>query len=139
MRSCIGQPACCGARVAPSCTTTDGQGFRTFLHGGKDGLVGAREKITCCVAERIAASRLISLAGQGYHELREVYRQRADECAQLANEAAEVYVKVALSELAAEFQNLADAMEQESLEQASEARGASKLSVEKRAAHKRAA
>jgi hypothetical protein len=68
-----------------------------------------------------------------------VYRQRADECAQLANEAAEVYVKVALSELAAEFQNLADAMEQESLEQASEARGASKLSVEKRAAHKRAA
>jgi hypothetical protein len=63
-----------------------------------------------------------------------VYRQRADECALLANDAAEIYVKVALAELAAEFQNLADAMEQES-----EARGASKLSGEKRAAHKRAA
>jgi hypothetical protein len=63
-----------------------------------------------------------------------VYRQRADECAQLANEATEVYVRVALTELAAEFQNLADAMEQES-----EARSVSKLSGEKRAAHKRAA
>jgi hypothetical protein len=63
-----------------------------------------------------------------------VYRQRADECAQLANEAAEVYVKVALAELAAEFQSLADAMERES-----EAHSASKLSGEKRAAHKRAA
>jgi hypothetical protein len=57
-----------------------------------------------------------------------VYRQRADECAQLANEATEVYVKVALTELAAEFQKFADAMEQENRSHAA-----------KRASHKHAA
>jgi hypothetical protein len=61
----------------------------------------------------------------------EVYRRRAEECAQLANEATEVYVKVALAELAAEFARLADAMEQES------ERG--RAAAQKRAAHRHAA
>ena len=39
------------------------------------------------------------------------YRQRAQECLQLANEATEVYVRVALAELAAEFQKTAEEME----------------------------
>jgi hypothetical protein len=39
------------------------------------------------------------------------YRQRAEECLQLANEAAEIYVKVALTELAAEFQKTADSLD----------------------------
>ena len=41
------------------------------------------------------------------------YRQRAEECLQLANEATDIYVRVALSELATEFQTTADAMERE--------------------------
>jgi hypothetical protein len=36
------------------------------------------------------------------------YRQRAKECLQLANEATDLYVKVALTELASEFRNMAD-------------------------------
>jgi len=39
------------------------------------------------------------------------YRQRAEECLQLANEATEIYVKVALAELATEFQKMADDLE----------------------------
>jgi hypothetical protein len=39
------------------------------------------------------------------------YRQRAAICLQLANEANDVYVKAALAELAAEFRDMADAME----------------------------
>jgi hypothetical protein len=61
-----------------------------------------------------------------------VYRQRAEECAQLATEATEVYVKVALSELAAEFHKLADVMERES-------RSHTERAADKRANHKHAA
>jgi hypothetical protein len=61
-----------------------------------------------------------------------VYRQRAQECAQLANEATEVYVKAALSELATEFQKLADATEREQST-------VSIASPQKRAANRRAA
>jgi hypothetical protein len=61
-----------------------------------------------------------------------VYRQRAQECAQLANEATEVYVKAALSELATEFQKLADAMQREQST-------VSIASPQKRAANRRAA
>ena len=39
------------------------------------------------------------------------YRLRAKECLQLANEASEIYVKVALVELATEFRKMADCME----------------------------
>jgi hypothetical protein len=39
------------------------------------------------------------------------YRQRAAICLQLANEANDVYVKAALAELAAEFREMAEAME----------------------------
>ena len=63
-----------------------------------------------------------------------VYRRRAEECAQLANEATEVYVKVALAELAAEFARLADAMEQES-----ERGRTPSHAAQKRAAHRHAA
>jgi hypothetical protein len=59
-----------------------------------------------------------------------VYRQRAEECAQLANEATEIYVKVALNELAAEFQKLADALGDEA---------AVSAEPDKRAPHRRAA
>jgi hypothetical protein len=61
-----------------------------------------------------------------------VYRQRAQECAQLANEATEVYVKAALSELATEFQKLADAMQRKQST-------VSIASPQKRAANRRAA
>jgi hypothetical protein len=61
-----------------------------------------------------------------------VYRQRADECAQLANEATEVYVKVALTELAAEFQKFADAMEREG-------RPHGERAADKRGSHRHAA
>ena len=44
---------------------------------------------------------------------RKEYQQRAEECLVLANEATEVYVKVALSELATEFQKIADGVEPE--------------------------
>ena len=56
------------------------------------------------------------------------YRQRADECLQLANEATEVYVRVALAELAAEFQKTAEEMES----------GPDGADPHKRATHKRA-
>jgi len=39
------------------------------------------------------------------------YRLRAKECLQLANEATEIYVKVALAELATEFRKMADGLE----------------------------
>jgi hypothetical protein len=39
------------------------------------------------------------------------YRQRAAICLQLANEASDVYVKAALTELAADFDQMAKAME----------------------------
>ena len=57
------------------------------------------------------------------------YRQRAEECLQLANEAREIYVRVALTELAGEFQKTADEMES----------GLNRAAPHKRAAHKRAA
>jgi hypothetical protein len=44
---------------------------------------------------------------------RKEYQQRAEECLVLANEATEVYVKVALSELATDFQKIADGVEPE--------------------------
>ncbi len=39
------------------------------------------------------------------------YRQQAEECLELASEAEEVYVKTALIELAADFQEIADKLE----------------------------
>ena len=36
------------------------------------------------------------------------YRQRADDCRRLANEASDAYVRVALAELAMEFRKMAD-------------------------------
>lgn len=39
------------------------------------------------------------------------YRQRAENCLQLANEASDAYVKVALTELASEFRGMADTAE----------------------------
>jgi hypothetical protein len=39
------------------------------------------------------------------------YRLRAEECLQLANEATEIYVKVALAELATEFRKMAECTE----------------------------
>jgi hypothetical protein len=39
------------------------------------------------------------------------YRQRAADCLQLANEASDAYVKVALTELASEFRGMADTAE----------------------------
>ena len=63
-----------------------------------------------------------------------VYRRRAEECAQLAKEATQIYVKVALNELADEFEKLADLMERES------ERGRTPSHAgQKRAAHRHAA
>jgi hypothetical protein len=65
---------------------------------------------------------------------RREYQQRAEECLQLANEATEVYVKVALSELATEFQKIADGVEPEP-----DRAGTRKQAADKRVAHKHAA
>jgi dsDNA-specific endonuclease/ATPase MutS2 len=64
---------------------------------------------------------------------RKEYQQRAEECLVLANEATEVYVKVALSELATEFQKIADGVEPEPRA------GTRKQASHKGVAHKRAA
>jgi hypothetical protein len=40
------------------------------------------------------------------------YRQQAADCLQLANEASDAYVKVSLTELATEFRQRAEAVEQ---------------------------
>jgi hypothetical protein len=45
------------------------------------------------------------------------YRQRAADCLQLANEASDVYVKVALTELAAEFRQMAESDQMAEAEQ----------------------
>jgi hypothetical protein len=66
--------------------------------------------------------------------LRKEYQQRAEECLQLANEATEVYVKVALSELATEFQKIADGVEPEP-----DRARARKPATDKRDNHKHAA
>ena len=65
------------------------------------------------------------------------YQQRAEECRQLANEATEVYVKVALTELATEFQKMADDLELDDLELDHDQAGARKQA--KRVTHKHAA
>ena len=40
-----------------------------------------------------------------------LYRRQAEDCAELANEATELYAKTALLELAAEFRELAERLE----------------------------
>ncbi len=44
-------------------------------------------------------------------DTRKEYRQRADDCLKLANEANQAYAKAALTELAAEFRKAADIVE----------------------------